>query len=102
MKRQIPIPIIAIVAICFVVLIGILGFKIVQGGDQPVGPSIPQLYDHVGALAKQSGGDFSKLSPEDQKLLNDISRGHGKKFLQTQYAKLSSTGNTPHQSHANP
>jgi hypothetical protein len=102
MKRQIPTPVIAVVAICALILIGIFGLKIVNGGDPQVGPSIPQLYDKVGALAKQSGGDFSKLSPEDQKLLNDMSRGHGKKFLETQYAKLNSPGGNPNPSHVNP
>jgi hypothetical protein len=102
MKRQLPTPVIVIVAICALVLIGILGFKIVSGGDQRVGPSIPQLYDKVGVLAKQSGGDFSKLSPEDQKFLNDMSRGHGKKFLETQYAKVTSSGDKPNETHANP
>jgi hypothetical protein len=35
----------------------------------------------IAGLAEKSGGDFSKLSPEEQKKLNQMSMGHGQNVL---------------------
>ena len=42
----------------------------------PVKPQ-SEFGNRLGQLARQSGGDFSKLSPKDQQYLNDHTSGRG-------------------------
>lgn len=43
----------------------------------------------VQKLARQTEGDFNKLSPADQKQMNSISRGNGARYLKVAYENQS-------------
>jgi hypothetical protein len=70
----------AAVLVAFAVWLGIRSFS---------GPSYAPTDKSVAAdnfvaeMAKKSGGDFSKLSPEEQQKLNQMSMGHGSSMLKS-------------------
>jgi hypothetical protein len=49
-------------------------------------PKTQQMIDadnFIAAMAKKSGGDFSKLSPDEQSKLNKMTMGHGPDVLKS-------------------
>jgi hypothetical protein len=91
-KKQIPVQIavpigaVAVAAICF------YGYRTVAGPSFPKAPSAKELHSSAEQLALKSGGDFSKLTPDEQKMLDNMTLGHGKRFVEINYAKLSASG----------
>ena len=78
-KKQLPIVITVIV-----VLIAVLawwGMKNLAPEGKINTEASTKTDDLVKELKKKSGGDFSKLSPEDQERLNKISGGRGAMML---------------------
>jgi hypothetical protein len=49
----------------------------------------------VQKLARETEGDFNKLSPANQKQMNGISRGNGARYLKVAYEKLTKEPSKP-------
>src|SRR5436190_7510902 len=47
--------------------------------------------DYVDKLARDSGGDWSKLPPEDQRYINGLTAGHGAIYLRDRAKLLKKT-----------
>ena len=90
-KQAIPIPLIIVVIVAALAIIGFLGFKAMAGPVREA-PSSQEMYGTVAKMAKKSGGDYSKLTPDDQKFLDLMSHGHGQKLLENEYARTNASG----------
>jgi hypothetical protein len=81
MESKKVLPILGIVA-----LVGVTVWWGIYSFSQPVYPKTQKMIDDdkfIAELAKKSGGDFSKLSPEEQQKLNQMSMGHGPSVLKS-------------------
>lgn len=90
--QSVPAPLVAAIAVIVIALVGFFGFRMLSGPSYPKVPSAKQLYSQADQLALKSGGDFSKLSTDEQTLLNNLTAGHGQKYIELHYAKLAGTG----------
>jgi hypothetical protein len=91
-KQAIPLQFAVPLAAVALIGIGYFGFRTLSGPSYPKVATSTELRSTEEQLALKSGGDFSKLSPDDQKTLDTLTRGHGQKFIEINYAKLSSSG----------
>jgi hypothetical protein len=89
-KQVIPIPVIAVSIVVVLAVAGFFGFRAVSGPSAQA-PSAPEMYSQVQKLALKSGGDYSKLSPEDQKYLDLMSHGHGQKLLANEFERTNAS-----------
>jgi|GEM_PF-3762185 len=87
-KKQAPVGVIAGVVIVVVALVGFFEFRSFSGPNFPTVPTPTAQYKTADQLALKCGGDFSKLSAAEQKSLNDMTLGHGEKYVQSHYAAL--------------
>jgi hypothetical protein len=92
MKREAPAPLIAGAIVIGLALVGFIGYKALAGPSYTKAPTAVELYSKADQLTLQCGGDFSKLTPDQQKLLDNMTLGHGKKYVEIHYPKLSSSG----------
>lgn len=92
LKKPIPIYAVVAIAVLVIALIGFFGFRAISGTAARQAPSSVDLYQKVNQLAQKGGGDYSKLSADDQKFLEVMSHGHGKKLLESAYARSNSPG----------
>ncbi|MDR3689358.1 MAG: hypothetical protein P4L46_08270 [Fimbriimonas sp.] len=86
-KKQVSPVVIAVGLVAVLGFVAFMGFKTLSGPARQA-PSAPEMYDAVGKLAIKSGGDYSKLSPSEQKYLELMSHGHGQKLLANQFARV--------------
>jgi hypothetical protein len=73
-KKNIAIGAAAIVLLAFVIWWGIKNFN---PSDPPKTKTQLDTDAYLKELAKKSGGDFSKLSPEEQQKVNSMTSGRG-------------------------
>jgi hypothetical protein len=83
--REVPPAYLVAIAVLAVAVIGFFGFRTLSGPSYPVGPDMHQAYKTIDDMARSSGGDFSKLTPDEQKQINDFARGNGKNYLAKRY-----------------
>jgi len=87
-KKQVSTGVIAGVAAVAIALVGFFGFRTMSGPSMPTVPSPTSQYKTADQLALKCGGDFSKLTAAEQKSLDDMTLGHGAKYVQSHYAAL--------------
>jgi hypothetical protein len=78
------------VIIAVVVLVAFLswwGYRNLNDGDRPKTAHSAQIDEMLTAEAQKCQGDFSKLSPEDQKKVNDVTGGWGGVAIAKMYKK---------------
>ena len=71
-----------VIAIAVVVLIAIVGWlayanMLAPPKPLPLSKQAQTNHDWIKSLAQKSGGDFSKLSPEEQQKLTSMTGGYG-------------------------
>ena len=93
MNAKQPVPV-AIIVGALAVVVAIACFFGYRAMSPPAreAPTSVEMYDAVTKMALKSGGDYSKLSPDDQKYLDLMSHGHGQKLLANQYARAATSG----------
>lgn len=82
---------VAIVVVA-VALIGYYGYRTLAGPSYQKVPTAQQQHSKAEQLALKSGGDFEKLSSEEQKKLDDMTLGHGRKYVEINYKRLANGG----------
>jgi hypothetical protein len=85
-------PVIVVVAVLAVAIIGFYGYRKVAGQDAPQVTKAADARKSIEQLARQSGGDYTKLSPDEQKLLDVTYRGNGQRALANVYKGLTESG----------
>jgi hypothetical protein len=90
-KTEVPPAVIALAIAGLLAFAAFVGYRTL-GPQAPEKPNLPPLTaqqqannDFIKKLAMQTGGDISKASPEDEKRLQDITRGMGAMALQGSY-----------------
>jgi hypothetical protein len=91
-KKPLPTSIAIAIAVAAVAIIGFFGYRTLAGPSYPKVPTSVELHSQAEQLALKCGGDFSKLTTDEQKMLDNMTLGHGKKFVEINYAKLSASG----------
>lgn len=91
-KQSSSVPLMVAVAVLAAAFVGWFGYRTLSGPSYPKAPTSPELHSQAERLALKSGGDFSRLTPDEQRMLDNMTRGHGKKFVEMNYAKLSKSG----------
>jgi hypothetical protein len=85
-------PVIVAIAVLAVGIIGFFGYKTVAGQSTPQVTKAVDARKSIEQLARQSEGDYSKLTPEEQKLLDVTYRGNGQRALRNVYKTLTASG----------
>ena len=88
-KPGVPLPMIVGAVVLLALFVGWLAYR--NLGPAPMGPTGPteqSKNDWVSQLAKQTGGDFSKLDPQTRLKLNTYTGGKGAELLKSKYAAL--------------
>jgi hypothetical protein len=75
-----------------VAALGFVLFRSFSGPSYTQVPTSKELHSRAEKLALKSGGDFASLSPAEQKVLDDITMGRGKKYVEINYKRLSASG----------
>jgi hypothetical protein len=81
-------------AVVLIAFIAFLAYRTLGPFTPPETFSVQDQKTWVNEAAKKSQGDFSRLSPEEQKKLNDISLGNGATYLRRTYERQQG-GNNP-------
>ena len=85
-------PVIVIVAVLAVAIIGFFGYRKVVAQDAPQVTKAADARKSIEQLARQSEGDYTKLTPDEQKLLDTTYRGNGQRALRNVYKSLTASG----------
>jgi hypothetical protein len=56
-------------------------------GPRPSTARARPMNDYLTQKARESGGDFNKLSPEDQKRVQSMTQGHGPQAIRSRAGK---------------
>lgn len=91
-KQQVPLPVVLGICVVALIAIGFIGFRTLSGPSYTKVPTAADQHSQAEKLALKSGGDFTKLSPQEQQLLNNMTLGHGQKFVEINYPRLSGQG----------
>jgi hypothetical protein len=76
-KKQIPVPVVIAACIAVLALVVWWGFKNFSPGDPPKSSLNVQVDNYLAEMAKKSGGDWSKLTPEEQAKVNGMTGNRG-------------------------
>ena len=94
-KKEIPPAVIALAVAGVLTFTAFMGYRTLGPGAQEK-PNLPPMTaqqkandDFLKKVAMQTSGDISKASPEDQKRIQDVTRGMGGMALQSLYRKQS-------------
>ena len=88
-KPGVSLPALAAAVVLLVLFVGWLAYR--NLGPPPMGPTGPteqSKNDWLSQLAKQTGGDFSKLDPGTQQKINIYTGGKGAELLKSKYNAL--------------
>ena len=91
LKQPVPVPLIAVAVVAVLAIAGFLGFRQMA----PPAPLVTNSVDtrkSIEQLAMQSGGDYSKLTADEQKLLDMTYRGNGRRAIHNIYKSLTAPG----------
>ncbi len=88
-KGGIPPALIAVAAVLLIIIAGYIGYATLlkPAAAAPMDKAAEQRSDWIKTLAKQSGGDMSKLSKEDAEKLNTMTNGHAAAALKDKLAE---------------
>jgi len=93
-KKEIPVKFVIPIAVLAVALIAYFGYVTLAGPSRAEVPTAKEMHSKAEKLALKSGGDFSALTPAEQKMLDEMTLGHGKRYIEINYKRLSG-GNKP-------
>lgn len=90
--RSVPVIVMVAVAVLAAALIGLFGYRtlVPSGGGQAT--KAADTRRSIEDMARKSGGDYTKLSPDEQKLLDATYRGNGQRALHNVYKSLTESG----------
>ena len=84
-KKNVSPAMIAVLAVVLLAFVGWLAYANLFAPPKPAAMDAKAQANHdwIKQLAKQSGGDISKLSPEDTQKLQEMTKGYGAMALKT-------------------
>ena len=88
-KGGIPPALFAVAAALLIIIAGYIGYATLfkPAAPAPMDKAAEGRGDWIKTLAKQSGGDISKLSKEDADKLNKMTAGHGADAMKNKLAE---------------
>ncbi len=79
--------IIGIVVVVLIAFVAFIGYRTFGPDSKPTTATSQAGDDFISQMAKKSGGDMSKLSPEEAEKLNKMTGGHGAQAMSGMLAK---------------
>jgi hypothetical protein len=76
-KKQIPVPVVVAACIAALGFMGWWGYKNFGPQDTPKTSKNIEVDNYLAEMAKKSGGDWNKLTPEEQAKVNSMTANRG-------------------------
>lgn len=80
--QSVPLPVIILAVVALLVFVSWWGYRSLSAQDRGKLAQEQSSDQRIATLAKQSGGDLSKLSESDRAWLQNMTMGHGQQALQ--------------------